>query len=54
MNPKSAYAMPGFHRLDGTFVGEIEFQWKGGTLTERSRQAEAAVRPWKDLTTVGK
>lgn len=53
-NPKSAYGLPGFHRLDGTFVGEIEFQWKGGTLTERGRQPEAAVRPWKDLTTVGK
>jgi hypothetical protein len=52
--PKTRYSTPGFHRLDGTYVGEIEFQWSGGTLTEKSRQAEVAVRPWKDLTTVGK
>lgn len=53
-SPTSKYGVAGFHRLDGTYIGEIEFQWKGGTLTEKSRTAETAVRPWKDLTTVGK
>ena len=52
--PTSRYSVPGFHRLDGVYLGEIEFTWKGGTLTEKSRSAETAVRPWKDLRTVGK
>jgi rubrerythrin len=53
-SPTSKYSVPGFHRLDGVYLGEIEFVWKGGTLTEKSRLAETPVRPWKDLTTVGK
>ena len=53
-DPMARYSRPGFHRLDGTYVGEITFEWKGGALREVSRQAEVAVRPWKDLTTVGK
>lgn len=40
---------PGFHRLDATFVGEIEFEFRGGELTIRTRRAEEPVRPWKDL-----
>ena len=52
--PTSKYSVPGFHRLDGVYLGEIEFTWKGGTLTEKSRLAETPVRPWKDLRTVGK
>lgn len=52
-DPKAKYMQPGFHRLDGVYVGEIEFTWKNGTLTEKAR-SETAVRPWKDLTTVGK
>jgi hypothetical protein len=43
------YAQPGFHRLDSVYVGEIEFQFKGGTLMELSRPPEEPVRPWKDL-----
>jgi hypothetical protein len=42
------YMLPGFHRLDGEFVGEITFQWHGGELTEKSRTAEVPMRPWKD------
>lgn len=53
-DPLARYSRPGFHRLDGTYVGEITFEWKGGALREVSRQTETAVRPWKDLTTVGK
>jgi hypothetical protein len=51
--PTSKYALPGFHRLDGVYLGEIDFVWKNGTLTEKGR-TETPVRPWKDLTTVGK
>lgn len=51
--PTAKYSRPGFHRLDGVYIGEIEFTWKNGTLTEKAR-SESAVRPWKDLTTVGK
>jgi len=40
---------PGFHRLDGTYVGELEFEFRGGELALRSRKTEEAVRPWKDL-----
>ena len=40
---------PGFHRLDGTYVGEMEFEFRGGELTVRSRKLEEPVRPWKDL-----
>ena len=40
---------PGFHRLDATFVGEMEFEYRGGDITMLSRRAEEAVRPWKDL-----
>jgi len=40
---------PGFHRLDATFVGEIEFEFRGGELTVKTRRAEEPVRPWKDL-----
>lgn len=52
-NPMSKYGVAGFHRLDGVYIGEIEFTWNNGELTERSR-SETPVRPWKDLTTVGK
>ena len=31
--PTSKYGVPGFHRLDGVYLGEIEFTWKSGTLT---------------------
>ena len=41
--------MPGYHRLDATFVGEIEFEFRGGELTIKTRRAEEAVRPWKNL-----
>jgi predicted RNA-binding Zn-ribbon protein involved in translation (DUF1610 family) len=40
---------PGFHRLDATYVGEIEFEFRGGDLAVKSRRVEEAVRPWKDL-----
>jgi hypothetical protein len=40
---------PGFHRLDATFVGEIEFEFRGGDLSVKQRRLEEAVRPWKDL-----
>ena len=39
----------GFHRLDATFVGEIEFEFRGGELNIKTRRAEEPVRPWKDL-----
>lgn len=41
--------MPGYHRLDATFVGELECEFRGGELTVLKRWAEEAVRPWKDL-----
>ena len=41
--------LPGYHRLDATFVGEIDFEFRGGELTIKTRRAEDAVRPWKDL-----
>lgn len=40
---------PGFHRLDATFVGEIEFEFRGGEVSVRARRPEEPVRPWKDL-----
>lgn len=40
---------PGFHRLDATFVGEIEFEFRGGELSVKARRFEEAVRPWKDM-----
>lgn len=40
---------PGYHRLDATFVGEMEFEYRGGEITVRSRGVEDPVRPWKDL-----
>jgi hypothetical protein len=40
---------PGFHRPDATFVGQIEFEFRGGDLTVKQRFLEEAVRPWKDL-----
>ena len=40
---------PGFHRADATFVGQIEFEFRGGELTLKTRYQEEAVRPWKDL-----
>ena len=40
---------PGYHRLDATFVGEMECEFRGGELTVLKRYAEEAVRPWKDL-----
>ena len=40
---------PGYHRLDATFVGQIEFEFRGGDLTAKTRYLEEAVRPWKDL-----
>jgi hypothetical protein len=42
------YMLPGFHRLDGEFVGEITFTWHAGELREKSRSAEVPMRPWKD------
>jgi hypothetical protein len=40
---------PGFHRPDAAFVGQIEFEFRGGDLTVNKRYTEEAVRPWKDL-----
>ncbi|MBV8879326.1 MAG: hypothetical protein JO332_05155 [Planctomycetaceae bacterium] len=40
---------PGFHRLDATFVGEMEIEYRSGEITVLSRRVEEAVRPWKDL-----
>jgi hypothetical protein len=40
---------PGYHRLDATFVGEMEFKYRGGDITLEWRRPEEAVRPWKDL-----
>jgi hypothetical protein len=40
--------MQGFHRLDGTFVGEIEFEFSGGKIRQMAPAHEEAVRPWKD------
>jgi hypothetical protein len=40
---------PGFHRLDATFVGEMECEYRAGEMTVLSRRAEEAVRPWKNL-----
>jgi hypothetical protein len=42
---------PGFHRLDASFVGEMEVEYRGGELTVLSRRVEEAVRPWKNLKT---
>ncbi len=41
----------GFHRLDGVYVGEIEFEFRGGALRARGPAAEEPVRPWKDSRT---
>jgi hypothetical protein len=41
------YMLPGYHRLDGEYVGELSFQWHAGTLTELARAAEVPMRPWK-------
>ena len=40
---------PGYHRLDGTFVGEMEVVYRSGEIEIRSRRVEEAVRPWKNL-----
>jgi len=40
---------PGFHRPDATFVGQIDFEFRGGELTIKTRYQEEPVRPWKDL-----
>ena len=40
---------PGYHRLDATFVGQIEFEFRGGDLSVKTRWPEEAVRPWKNL-----
>ena len=40
---------PGYHRPDATFVGELEFEFRGGSLTLKTRRMEEPVRPWKDL-----
>lgn len=46
-SPMSRYSVPGYHRVDGTFVGEIEFEFKGGSLREVSRKPERAIKPWR-------
>jgi len=46
-SPLSRYSLPGYHRVDGTFVGEIEFEFKGGSLRELSRKPERAIKPWR-------
>jgi len=40
---------PGYHRLDATFVGELECEYRGGEMTVLARHTEEAVRPWKNL-----
>ena len=45
--PTSRYSLPGFHRVDGTFVGEIEFEYRGGSLREVSRKAERPIKAWQ-------
>ena len=50
MDPSSVmsrYSLPGFHRVDGTFVGEIQFEFRGGTLRELSRKPERVIKPWR-------
>jgi hypothetical protein len=47
--PGAVGRSPGYHRQDATFVGQIEFEFRGGDLREAKRWAEEAVRPWKDL-----
>jgi predicted RNA-binding Zn-ribbon protein involved in translation (DUF1610 family) len=43
------FKSPGYHRLDASFVGQIECEFRGGELTIAKRWPEEAVRPWKDL-----
>jgi hypothetical protein len=40
---------PGYHRLDGTFVGEMQVRYRAGEIEILSRRVEDAVRPWKNL-----
>ena len=56
--PEAQYNLQGFHRLDGTFAGEIKFVFTPGKL-ERARTKDEAMtilpireepfRPWKDI-----
>jgi hypothetical protein len=46
---EARYGLPGFHRMDGEYVGEITFRLKGGEIVEIARTPEQPVRPWKDL-----
>lgn len=48
-NRDERYFLPGYHRLDGEYVGEITFRLKGGEIVEIGRLPEQPVRPWKDL-----
>jgi hypothetical protein len=43
------YRKPGFHRQEESYIGEIDFLFKGGELIEMSRKPEEPVRPWKDI-----
>jgi hypothetical protein len=48
-NREEKYQLPGYHRLDGEYVGEVTFRFKGGEILEIARAPEQPVRPWKDL-----
>ncbi len=51
---EARYSIPGFHRLDGEYVGEITFRFKGGEIVEIGRRPEVPVRPWKDLNSTAR
>ncbi len=48
-NPKSRFQRAGFHRLDAVYVGELQFEYRGGDVRPVTKAREEAVRPWKDL-----
>ncbi len=47
-----AHNKPGFHRLDDSWMGEVQFQLKGEDLVKLSGPVEEPLRLWKDLKTI--
>lgn len=44
------YDLQGFHRLDGIFAGEMDFEFtSGGRLSQVGGTREQPFRPWKDI-----
>jgi hypothetical protein len=48
-DPRARYQRAGYHRLDAVYVGELEFEYRGGDVSAVTRPREEGVRPWKDL-----